>query len=181
MAGKNLPKLTPRQRLFVNAYLIKPDATAAAIKAGYSAKTAKPIGFENLKKPAIAAHIDANRKKVDEKTLMDAAAFREHLHNIIHADIADVLDDLGKLKPVSEWPAVWRKMVVGIDITELFEGRGKDREVIGELKKIKAVNREKVMEMYGRHVGVQAFKDQVEHTASDKLVEALNAGRRRTS
>ena len=46
-------KLTPKQQRFVQEYLVDLNATAAAIRAGYSPKTAKQIGQENLTKPAI--------------------------------------------------------------------------------------------------------------------------------
>jgi phage terminase small subunit len=61
--------LTPKQALFVKEYLIDLNATQAAIRAGYSEKTAYSIGEENLKKPeiaeAIAEHQQAKAKKLD--------------------------------------------------------------------------------------------------------------------
>jgi len=45
--------LTPKQRLFVAEYLKDFNATQAAMRAGYSKKTAYSIGQENLKKPEI--------------------------------------------------------------------------------------------------------------------------------
>ena len=51
--------LNPRQRAFVDAYLIDPNATQAAITAGYSVKTARVIGQENLLKPAIRRVVEA--------------------------------------------------------------------------------------------------------------------------
>ncbi len=55
MAGK----LTNKQKTFINAYLANGfNATQAAIKAGYSEKTARQIGSENLTKPVIRAAID---------------------------------------------------------------------------------------------------------------------------
>lgn len=50
-------KLTPKQERFVNEYLKDLNATQAAIRAGYSPKTAGSIGHELLKKPEIAAHV----------------------------------------------------------------------------------------------------------------------------
>lgn len=49
-----MAKLTKKQELFVKEYLIDLNATQAAIRAGYSQKTAKQMGTENLAKPAIA-------------------------------------------------------------------------------------------------------------------------------
>jgi len=61
-------KLTPRQERFVQEYLIDLNATQAAIRAGYSTKTAQMIGSENLSKPMIAAAIAAAQAKRTERT-----------------------------------------------------------------------------------------------------------------
>ncbi|HHL0777610.1 TPA: terminase small subunit, partial [Streptococcus agalactiae] len=53
-----LSKLTLKQKRFADEYIISANATAAAIKAGYSKKTARSIGQENLTKPDIKAYID---------------------------------------------------------------------------------------------------------------------------
>ena len=50
-------KLTPKQELFIREYLVDMNATQAAIRAGYSADTAREMGSENLTKPAIAQRI----------------------------------------------------------------------------------------------------------------------------
>ncbi len=57
--ASELPKLSTKQKLFVEAYLTCANGTQAAIRAGYSRKTAASIASENLRKPEIRAHIDA--------------------------------------------------------------------------------------------------------------------------
>lgn len=59
-------KLTAKQSMFVKEYLIDLNATQAAIRAGYSEKTAEVIGHENLRKPYIADAIqDAMDKRAE--------------------------------------------------------------------------------------------------------------------
>jgi len=61
-----MAKLTAKQAAFVNEYLIDLNATQAAIRAGYSTKTAGKIGFENLQKPEIAAAVaEAQAERAD--------------------------------------------------------------------------------------------------------------------
>lgn len=60
-------KLTDKQARFVEEYLIDTNATQAAIRAGYSAKTAKPKGNELKKHPAIAAAIEAGLANLSER------------------------------------------------------------------------------------------------------------------
>ena len=52
-------KLTPKQKAFADYYIETGNATEAAIRAGYSKKTARVIGQENLTKPAIKQYIES--------------------------------------------------------------------------------------------------------------------------
>lgn len=65
--------LTDKQQRFVAEYLIDLNATRAAIRAGYSAKTARSVGSENLTKPDVAALIRERQAKVAEKAEWTAA------------------------------------------------------------------------------------------------------------
>lgn len=65
--AKQTKGLTARQARFVSEYMIDLNATQAAIRAGYSAKTAKQIGQENLTKPDVAAAIAERQGKVAKK------------------------------------------------------------------------------------------------------------------
>lgn len=61
-------ELTPKQAAFVREYLVDRNGTQAAIRAGYSAKTAKVIATENLTKPAISAAVEAATKIQSDQT-----------------------------------------------------------------------------------------------------------------
>jgi phage terminase small subunit len=62
-----LAELTAKQAAFVREYLVDRNATQAAIRAGYSDKTAHQIGAENLRKPEIAAAIAKAETKLQDK------------------------------------------------------------------------------------------------------------------
>jgi phage terminase small subunit len=68
-----MPVLSEKQKRFVSEYLIDLNATQAAIRAGYSAKTARSVGSENLTKPDIAAAIAEAQAKAAEKAEWTAA------------------------------------------------------------------------------------------------------------
>lgn len=59
-----MERLTPKQKMFCDEYLVDLNATKAAIRAGYSPKSARQAGTENLSKPSIRAYIE---KRVSEK------------------------------------------------------------------------------------------------------------------
>lgn len=63
-----MANLTPKQQRFVEEYLIDLNATQAAIRAGYSEKTAYSVGHENLKKPEIQKAIEEAKNQVSKRT-----------------------------------------------------------------------------------------------------------------
>jgi phage terminase small subunit len=71
--------LTPKQRKFCDEYLISGNATDAAIKAGYSPKTAKQTGSENLAKPDLKQYIEAELEKLHSAKIADAQEVLEYL------------------------------------------------------------------------------------------------------
>ena len=82
-------KLTPKQQQFVREYLIDFNATQAAIRAGYSPKTAQVIGAENLKKPMVAAEIQRLGQKTAQKLEITRESIMQELAAIGFARASD--------------------------------------------------------------------------------------------
>lgn len=76
-------KLTAKQKRFCDEYLIDCNATQAAIRAGYSKKTAGATGYENLKKPQIKEYIDEQLKKIENSNVADAQEVMEYLTTVM--------------------------------------------------------------------------------------------------
>lgn len=85
--------LNTRQRVFVNEYLKSFNATQAAIAAGYSEKTARSIGSENLTKPDIVAELE----RIYRENTMTADEVLFHLTQIARGDFSDLTDRFGDL------------------------------------------------------------------------------------
>jgi len=66
-----MPKLTAKQDMFCKEYLIDLNATQAAIRAGYSKKTAYAMGHENLRKPKLAKEIQILNDERSKRTLVN--------------------------------------------------------------------------------------------------------------
>lgn len=66
-----MAKMTPKQKLFCDEYLIDLNATQAAIRAGYSEKNARNIASENLTKPNIKEYIDARMAEKESELIAD--------------------------------------------------------------------------------------------------------------
>lgn len=75
--------LTAKQTKFIDEYMIDLNATQAAIRAGYSANTASETGYENLRKPQIAAEIEKRQQKHAEKSEMTAEWVLQQYKDII--------------------------------------------------------------------------------------------------
>lgn len=103
----------------------------------------------------LSAEIAEDRFKVNAEYILG------RLHSMDTLDIADIMNDDGSAKPLREWPLTWRQSISGIDVSELFEGTGKDRDMIGLLKKIKWPDKVKIIELMGKHVSVNAFREQL--------------------
>lgn len=95
-------KLTPKQQRFINEYLIDLNATQAAIRAGYSEKTANVIGAQNLLKASIQAEIDKRRGKIQSKLEISQERIIQELASIAFANGADFAEviELGGLHTV---------------------------------------------------------------------------------
>ena len=79
-------KLTEKQRRFCDYYIQCGNATEAAIKAGYSKKTAKQIGTENLAKPVLKSYIDEQLEIMHNERQADAAEVLEFLTAIMRGE-----------------------------------------------------------------------------------------------
>jgi phage terminase small subunit len=110
-----MPGLTAKQQRFVEEYLVDLNAAAAARRAGYSAHRADAMGFENLRKPELAAAIFERRAKLAEQTGRTVAA--------VMADIGRVRDDA--MKPVTDPETGETVMLSHKDALKALELEGK--------------------------------------------------------
>lgn len=172
-------KLTPKKQLFADEYLIDLNATQAAIRAGYSEKTAHSQGPRLLEDVEVAEAIRLAQAARTEQVKIDAGYVLSRLGEIDQMDALDILADDGTVKPIREWPKVWRQMISGLDVMEIAHGDENKRLAV--VKKIKWPDKIKNLELIGRHVGVQAFKDRVEHSGSVKGLADRMRRRKRTA
>lgn len=76
-------KLTPKQKAFAEYYIETGNATESAIKAGYSKKTARVIGQENLLKPALKSYIDEKMKELEDQRIAKADEVLKYLTRVV--------------------------------------------------------------------------------------------------
>lgn len=94
-----MSKLTEKQKRFADYYIETGNATEAAIRAGYSKKTARFIGNENLTKPNIKAYIDEKLKELDEKRIAKAEEVLQYLTRVMRGEETEqvvVMEGMGE-------------------------------------------------------------------------------------
>jgi phage terminase small subunit len=171
-------QLTEQQELFCREYVKDLNATQAAIRAGYSEKGAFVRGCELLKLRKVADRVAALKQKSFDRIETESDMLLRQLVDECTADIADIIDEQGNLKPIKEWPLVWRQgLVSGIDVQRMVAAE--DAETI--VHKIRLADRTRVKELLGKHIKVLAWKEVVQNDASDALVEKLEKAMARAS
>lgn len=85
-----MDKMTARQKRFCDEYLVDMNGAQAAIRAGYSEKTARQIAQENLTKPYIAEYIRKRMEKLERSTVADAQEVVEFLSSVLRGEMEDM-------------------------------------------------------------------------------------------
>ena len=134
--------LTAKQQRFVDEYLVDLNATEAAIRAGYSAKTAKSIGSENLTKPDIDEAIKQAQAAAADRAQITQDRVIAELAQVAFADIRDFVAWGGQtvvLKASPDLASAAAVMSVSGD---------------GEKAQIRLHDKLRALELLGKHLGV---------------------------
>ncbi|PRO95748.1 terminase small subunit [Lactiplantibacillus pentosus] len=84
-------KLTPKQQRFADEYIKSGNAADAARKAGYSKRSARSVGQENLTKPDIKKYIDEQMAEIASRRIMDATEAVELLTSIARGETKETV------------------------------------------------------------------------------------------
>ena len=152
----NTKTLTPKQQRFVEEYLIDLNAAKSASRAGYSEKTARQIGSENLSKPAIQEAIKRAKRDRSEATKIDAEW-------VLRQAVELYLRCMQQIRPVRN-PKTGKQQ---------YDDDG------NALFAFNAAAANRALELIGKHTEIAAFKDRLEVSGGISLVERLQRGRDR--
>lgn len=172
---------TGKPRLFCEYYIGDDglNGALAARRAGYSARSSAATAYRLINDPLCHGYIAKLRKERSERLKIDSDYVLQRLYDMDSMDIIDILNDDMSLKPLSEWPKIWRQSLNGVEIADLFEGEGDSRKIMGALKKIKWIDRLKNLELLGKHIDVGAFADRVIEEDAGTLADRLAKARKR--
>lgn len=165
--------LTAKQRRFVEEYLVDLNATQAAIRAGYSSKTAASIGEENLRKPDIAKAVQEAQEARSKRTKITQDMVLAELAKIGFSDIRKVMrwgETIVRIDTDDDGQEVERPYhgIALIDSSEIDDSTAAAIAEVSEGReglKIKMHDKKGALVDIGRHLGM--FKDKVELSGKD--------------
>jgi phage terminase small subunit len=158
-----MAELNDKQRRFCEEYLIDLNATQAAIRAGYSQKTAYSIGDENLRKPEIKDLISKLKNSRSERTEITADMVIQELAKIGFADIKNYYEGDEAQKDITKLD---NKLTAAVSSIKVTESSGKDWSKT--TKEFKLHDKVKALEDLGKHLGVFE-KDNKQKTTPVKI------------
>ena len=165
-----------KQDLFVEEYLIDLNATQAAIRAGYSEKTAYSAGQRMLKNVEIKESIKKLEEAASERTSITKDMVIKELARIAFVDPRKLFDEEGRPKDIRFLDPNTAAALANVDIYEEFDYNGEEKELMGYTKKYKWADKLRALELLGKHLGM--FTDKVHFegsvdTGADKLANIL--------
>ena len=172
MSGKS--KLTGKQAKFVQEYLIDMNATQAAIRSGYSAKSAHYMGFDTLRNPKVQEALTAARQELSAKSGVTPEMVIQGFANGAFADLAECYAKDGSLKNIHDIPKPVRMAIAGLEVDEIFIGSGEDRVHTGHTKKLKMWDKHKNLDSLAKHFGL--YDADKSNQANVKFVVCGTAG-----
>jgi phage terminase small subunit len=176
-AGRDETGLTPRQRRFCLEYLADKElnATRAARRAGYSAKTADVQAARLFRNARVSAFIGERLKKREEKLELTAARIDEEIARLALLDIRGAYDAEGRLLNPADMPEDVRRALAGFEEEALFDqvdvsDGERDRKVrvqVGVVRKVKWASKPEMLALAAKRLGLLIDK------AETKVVEEV--------
>lgn len=176
-------RLTARQQRFCDEYLIDLNATQAAIRAGYSEKTAMEQGYQLLQKTSVTEYIEKRKKDRIKRTEITQDNVLKELALIAFSDATDyasviekqaVVEVEGKMVPMYdlEGKPVMYRTVEPVLTETLTEEQRKALAVIKKTRdglEVKPYDKVRALELLGKHLGMWTDKLEVTEQAENPL------------
>lgn len=171
--------LTAMQEAYAHEYTKCPEnQTQAAINAGFSPNTAAVKASVMMRDERIQKRITELMEERNKRLRVSADYVLLRLVEIDQMDVIDILNDDGTLKPIREWPKIWRTTLSGFDLSSTIMNMD-ETSIETILKKIKWPDKVKNLELIGKHVDVNAFKERLEVSGTVTIADRMAKARRR--
>jgi phage terminase small subunit len=165
MSGDNAT-LNEKQKRFAAEYLIDLNATQAAIRAGYSEKTAASQGQRLLTNVEIQKLVQRGMDERGERTEITQDRVLQELAKVAFSDLRKVLTPGGALIDAQDWDDDVAGFISSVEVVKKPSGEHDEegRPVVEHVHKIKAWDKMAALEKLGKHLGM--FVDRSKHEVS---------------
>lgn len=170
MKGKGL---SARQGKFVDEYLKDLNQTQAAIRAGYSERSAEVQGSRLISNAKVASAIAERMKARGKRTEITQDRVLQEYARLAFLDPANLFDATGRPKSIADMDEDTRRAIVGVDVANI--GNAEVGE--GEILKIRLADKKGALDSVARHLGM--FNDKLDVNLTGPLAERLARARQR--
>lgn len=171
--------LTDKQWAFVQEYLIDLNATQAAIRAGYSEKTARDIGCENLAKPNIADAISKERARLQGEVGITPERVLAEYAKIGFSDPRKLLTEGGGIVDPQSWDDDTAGAIAGYEVVRRNTGEKdeNDNPIYEYVHKYKMWDKRAALDSIGKHLGMFVEKTEDVTPPERKVADAKEIAR----
>ncbi len=169
--------MNDKHKRFVAEYRKDLNATQAAIRAGYSKKTAGQQGDQLLKNPQIAAAVAEQTHQQLERADLSAVRTLEEMRRLGFSNVKRLFDKNGDLRPIHTLSDEDAACISGLEVVmkNATAGDGKVDRVL----KVKIWDKRATLEMLGKHFAL--LDERIRFEATDELIALLKQGRARAA
>ena len=156
-------KLTAKQKRFADEWLIDFDATRSYKVAYPNCKkdeTAAAAGARLLRNVKVAEYIEKRMRDREKRTEISQDRVLKEYARLGFFDPRKLFNEDGSPKSIVELDDDIAAAIAGLDVIEIWEGKGEDRHFVGYLKKYKLADKKGALDSVARHLGM--FNDKIE-------------------
>lgn len=146
--------LTDKQIRFCEEYLVDMNGTQAAIRAGYSEKTANEQASRLLANVNIQEKIRGLKQELSERTMVNAQKVIDELAKIAFFDMRNIFSADNTMLDIRQLEDKDVAAIASVEIYEEFVGGGEDKQFVGQTKKIKLWDKVAALDKLGKHFGI---------------------------
>lgn len=146
--------MTPKQSAFVQQFLVDKNATQAAIRAGFSAKTASSAGERLLRNVEIRNAIERGMADIASRLGITAERVLQERSRLAFFDVRKLFREDGGPIPIAELDADTAAAISGFEVAEIWEGAGDNRRFVGQLKKYRLASKDSSIAALEKYFGL---------------------------
>lgn len=146
--------MTAKQQRFVAEYLIDLNATQAAIRSGYSRKTATEQGYRLLRNVHVAGAVQAGQAKVFQHADLRRERVLEEMRRLAFSDLRTLFGESGELRPIRDLTDEQAAAIASVEVTRTRTFKAGQTSVEEAIHKVRAWDKTRALEQLGKHFGI---------------------------